>query len=201
MRKLLKGIAAGAMIFAMSSTAFATEIPSNTAKIEENGGSQNIPVVASYVGEDPDIVYSVEVSWTAMNFTYTVPSKGIWDPEKHEYTGADPTAQSVWSEPATITITNHSNNEVLASLGYQSLYEAKDVEVKFNDPLAGDTYESIISNAEIASADNGVDGAAGVAQSKDFKVQPFGALPKLISYRTPEDTPIGTITVTITGKE
>lgn len=202
MRKIFRGIVTGAMIFAMSSTAFATEIPTSTAKIEENGGSQEIPVVASYVGETTEIVYDVEVEWTAMNFTYTAPSKGIWDPEKHEYTGADPTAQGVWSDPATITITNHSNSEVLAALSYQPLYNTKSVEVKFNDPLVGDTYESTISNAEIASADNGVDGAAGVAQSKAFNVQPSGRLTKkMYNGAITTNEKIGTITVTITGKE
>lgn len=200
MRKFFRGVVTGIMLLAMSSTAFATEPVSGTAMINVNGGSQQIPVMGSYVGESTEIVYSVEVEWTPMNFTYTAPSKGTWNPEKHEYTNPDSSQEGIWSEPATITITNHSNSEIHAALSYESERSVQGVVVKFNEPSVSIDYHDVL-NTEIASADNGADGQAGAEQSKSFRVRPFGELPKIISYKTPEDTPIGTITVTITGKE
>lgn len=200
MKKIFRGIVAGIMLLTMSSTAFATELASSTATINVNGGSQQIPVMGSYVGESTEIVYSVEVEWTPMNFTYTAPSKGTWNPEKHEYTNPDSSKEGIWSEPATITITNHSNSEIHAAFRYESEREAKSVVVKFNEPSVSIDYQEVL-NTEIASADNGADGKAGTQQSKSFRVRPFGELPKIISYKTPENTPIGTITVTVTGKE
>ena len=61
-------------------------------------------------------VISVDVAWDAMDFTYTAPSQGTWNPANHAYEGA---TEGGWSDntPA-ITVTNHSNAAINATLGF-----------------------------------------------------------------------------------
>lgn len=66
MKKTISVLLALVLILAMSTTAFA-------ATIESSPGSQDIDVNAKYVdGVSAPTKYSVDVSWGAMEFTYTV---------------------------------------------------------------------------------------------------------------------------------
>ena len=80
-------------------------------------GNYNIEIVGTYAaGQIADEIISVNVAWDAMDFTYTAPSQGTWNPVTHTYDGA---TAGGWSDntPA-ITVTNHSNVAVNATLGF-----------------------------------------------------------------------------------
>ena len=80
-------------------------------------GNYNIEIVGTYAaGQIADEIISVNVAWDAMDFTYTAPSQGTWNPVTHTYDGA---TEGGWSNntPA-ITVTNHSNVAVNATLGF-----------------------------------------------------------------------------------
>ena len=102
-----------ALVLVMSTTAFAETI-------ENNPGSQDIDVSAKYVGGvSVPTRYSVDVTWGAMEFTYTVSGTKTWDPETHTYTAS---TQSAWTAGGnTITVTNHSNTDITASFAFSAL--------------------------------------------------------------------------------
>ena len=83
-----------------------------------------IPVTATYqeIG-NTDTVYSVDIIWGSMNFTYQV-QKGSWDPETHSYSTS---SSGTWADPISganslnsnqLKITNHSNAAVAYSIEY-----------------------------------------------------------------------------------
>ena len=67
-------------------------------------------------GTAADEKISVDIVWDAMDFTYTGASQGTWNPATHTYDGA---TEGGWSDntPA-VTVTNHSNVAVNATLGF-----------------------------------------------------------------------------------
>ena len=101
------------------STLYLSLIPSLTENPSTgNGkGKYNIEIVGTYAaGQIADEIISADISWDAMDFTYTAPSQGTWNPVTHTYDGA---TAGGWSDntPA-ITVTNHSNVAVNATLGF-----------------------------------------------------------------------------------
>ena len=102
-----------ALVLVMSTTAFAETI-------ENNPGSQDIDVSAKYVDSvSAPTKYSVDVTWGAMEFTYTVSGTKTWDPETHTYTAS---TQPAWTASGnTITVTNHSNTDITASFAFSAL--------------------------------------------------------------------------------
>jgi hypothetical protein len=58
-------------------------------------GSDSMDVMATYEpGGTSEIIYSVDISWGSMEFTYTSATEGTWDPETHTYGGS---SQGTWS--------------------------------------------------------------------------------------------------------
>ena len=101
------------------STLHLTLIPSLTESPSAgNGkGKYNIEISGTYTpGAVADEIISADIAWDAMDFTYTAPSQGTWNPANHTYEGA---TEGGWSNntPA-ITVTNHSNVAVNATLGF-----------------------------------------------------------------------------------
>ena len=115
MKKLMfLPLVAGLMV-ALSLAVVATEdcvrsLPSETT----------IPVTGIYSdGTKYDVVYSVDISWGNMEFTYSNTPKKTWNPATHTYDAVE--GNDGWScAPATettlagnqIKITNHSNADV-----------------------------------------------------------------------------------------
>ena len=86
------------------------------------GGTASHDVTATYVdgssGGAGGTVYSVDIAWGDMAFTYTA-AAGTWDPAKHAYTGAEGGVWTVDKDGGnTITVTNHSNADVTAAFSY-----------------------------------------------------------------------------------
>ena len=55
-------------------------------------GSDSMDVMATYEpGGTSEIIYSVDISWGSMEFTYTSATEGTWDPETHTYGGSSRT--------------------------------------------------------------------------------------------------------------
>ena len=129
-------------------------------------GKYNIEISGTYTpGAVADEIISVDVAWEAMDFTYTGPSQGTWNPVTHTYEGA---TKGGWSNntPA-ITVTNHSNVAVNATLGFTAnvtgvvgtFTEASGTE---NDNILNlATAEgTTLENAPTATANFGISGAA-----------------------------------------
>jgi len=172
MKKVISLILALVMIMSLSVTAFAAEGVTN-------GGTDTSDVKGTYSSTATVTVYSVDIAWEGLSFTYNGAFEGTWNPESHEYENA--TAAGWAAGNGTITVTNHSNTEITATPSY----------------TAKDGYESAGMNfstaaLKVATADNGVDGAAGTAVTGTITVTPTGSLPE-----GTENATIGTITITI----
>ena len=96
-----------AFLFSMALVAFATTVSTDN-------GTDSAVVKGNYVGpEEPGTVYSVEITWGSMEFTYddgTV--QNIWDPETHQYSSQSVTGGQGWicnNKANEVTVVNKSN--------------------------------------------------------------------------------------------
>lgn len=114
MKKLYSLLLAIMMIATIALPVFAEE------SVDANGGSANVNVngVVQYTGSSETQTISVDVAWEDMTFTYVEGVHFGWNPENHEYAGA---YEGYWeNDRADITVTNHSNTEVNATLFFES---------------------------------------------------------------------------------
>ena len=147
------------------------------------GGTATHDVTATYVagssGGAGGTVYSVDIVWGDMAFTYTE-GAGRWDPATHQTTGA---SGGVWTVNNTdgnkIKVTNHSNAAVTATFSY----------------AAATGYDSISGSFDKATLNlaTAVDTEVSNAPSDTAALTLTGAL----ASSTAANTTIGTITVTL----
>ena len=113
MKKLIATALALTMTLSLSTTALAG------GNVDGAGvGSQyRIDVTAKYNDSATEpTVYSVDLTWEDMTFTYNESGTKIWDPDTHTYTG---TTSAGWDKvTAAVTATNHSNTKVTVSFTY-----------------------------------------------------------------------------------
>lgn len=160
------------MVMSLSITAFAAEGIGN-------GGTDSADVKGTYKGTAASTVYSVDISWSDLEFTYNGAYEGEWNPGTHSYDNA---SGAGWAEgTGTITVTNHSNTSITAVASYKAATGYESAGMSFSTP-----------SLSVATADNGVDGAAGTAVTGTITVTPTGTLPEGTT-----DAVIGTITITV----
>ena len=112
MKKLIATALALTMTLSLSTTALAD------GNVDGAGlGSQDINVTAKYNDSATEpTVYSVDLTWEDMTFTYNESGIRIWDPDTHTYTD---TTSAGWDKvTAAVTATNHSNTKVTVSFTY-----------------------------------------------------------------------------------
>lgn len=145
---------------------------------DEVPGSTDVDVNGRYVNEtQTEDVYSVDVEWGAMQFTYSIAGTKTWNPETHEFT--DSSTGSWKAEGNTITVTNHSSKPVSASFSFAALTAYEGLEAAFNPASF-----SLISGTETTREN---------ADSKETVLTLNGTLPADLS----EFTKIGTVTVSL----
>lgn len=186
MKKIVSFALAIMMIAIMSLTAFATTI-------DKSGNSASIPVVGTYTAGSAtsgDSV-SVTVEWENMEFTYTGASQGSWNPNSHSY---GITAGSWSTNKGTITVKNHSNVAVTATLDWK---QNNEITGTINGTFSGNDVKNNVM--ELVSADNNAYRSAepDVAPAAPTATAQFGISGDAIDkdYST-----LGTITVTIAKK-
>lgn len=142
-------------------------------------GNQSIDVEARYESSavTPE-VYSVDVSWGAMQFTYSESGTLDWDPESHTY--SDNTDAGWTAEGNTVAVTNHSNTQVTASFVYDSLEDFAEISGSF------DKMSFALPSAENRELDDG-----------ELKDQATLLLEGALNEKNTEFAKIGAITVTI----
>ena len=122
-------------------------------------------------GTTADEKISVDLVWEAMDFSYTAASQGTWNPVTHTYEGA---TEGGWSDNTrTITVTNHSNVAVNATLAFTA---AVDGVVGAFTEASGTENDNILNlatavgttveNAPTATANFGISGTAIDANQK-----------------------------------
>lgn len=151
--------------------------------ITEVGRSATHDVTATYVdgssGGTGGTVYSVDIDWGDMEFTYTA-AAGVWDPGTHTITGAD---GGTWSATNTggnqIKVTNHSNTAVTATFSYAAASGYEDISGSFDKTSLN------LATAVGTEVSNAPNGSAELTLSGP------------LASSTPASTTIGTITVTL----
>ena len=158
MKKILSIILALAMALSMSVTAFAAT--------NDGTSGTDITVNGTYTpGTAADEKISVDIVWEAMNFTYTAPSQGTWNPATHAYEGA---TEGGWSDNTpSITVKNHSNVAVNATLDFTAdvagvIGTFTEASGTANDNILelATAVDTEVSNAPTATANFGISGAA-----------------------------------------
>ena len=155
-----------------------------TIQSEQSGdgtGSYSAEVKGTYQpGGSGAVVYSVDIAWTDMSFTYTGAGEGTWDPETHQYSGS---SEGAWTaSDDSITVTNHSNAAVKATAKFvaDSGYESTTMTFGNNEATVATAV-----GTEVASA-----------PSATITVTPGGTLAE-----SADGGKIGTITVSIAAAE
>ena len=175
MKKITTLLAAAALTCAMGTTAFAAD------KDGVSTGDYTADVNGTYqAGGSGAVVYSVDIAWTNMNFTYTGAGEGTWDPETHQYSGS---SEGAWTaSDDSITVTNHSNTAVKATAKFEadSGYESTTMTFGNNEATVATAV-----GTEVASA-----------PSATITVTPGGTLAE-----SADGGKIGTITVSIAAAE
>lgn len=146
--------------------------------INTQNGTATKAVTASYsAGAGGGTVYSVDITWGSMAFTYSEGSSPTWNPADHTYSSG---GTGGWSNSGnTITVTNHSNTKVTANLTYT--------------PERG--YEGISGNFDKTEMDlaTAVDTPVVNAPTDTAALTLSGTLASTLA----DPTTVGTITVTI----
>lgn len=133
-------------------------------------------VTATYVdgssGGAGGTVYSVDITWGDMAFTYTAEA-GIWDPTNHTYTDAKGGAWTVDNKDGNkIKVTNHSNAEITASIDYTPAPGYDSISGSFDKTslVLATAVDTEVSNAPNDSAALTLTGALDSAATTSTKI-------------------------------
>ena len=160
-----------ACTLAVSSAAFAAGLPDPSTHAVNGRYHANSTV---------ETVYSVDVAWDSMEFTYTVDSEGTWNPATHQVDGA---SEGQWSGDGDVKVTNHSNAKVNVAVTYAAESSYSDITGSFSNG----TFE--LATAEGTQVDSAPNQTATLTLS--------GELDKSVDT----STKLGTATVTITAAQ
>ena len=157
-----------------------------TTNITDANGRDSHDVYVTYqAGTSSPTIYSVDIVWQSMEFTYTAASEGTWDPEAHAYTDKQ---NASWSfENNKITVTNHSNAEVKAKFTYTSATNYSAV----NGTFVG------VDNKALTNATLTLSSAVGSTRDKAPSGTAYLSLTGELPSRLETKTVCGTVTVTI----
>lgn len=172
MKKITAISLAVIFLFAANSTVFAAagspDLPNEVTVLAAADTATQVPyqteidVTAKYKGalETPD-VYNVNIEWGAMEFVYTEKGVNVWNPDIHEY---QLSVQKAWTASGnTVTVTNHSNQPVTATLlfqadaGYESVKASLDKTVMKLDTAVGTSVEEAPADTAVLTVDGTLD--------------------------------------------
>lgn len=180
MKKIICVLMALAMLAAIPTTA------AMAATIDTVTGADSAEVKAKYNSTVPADVYSVDVTWGAMEFDYNAGGQK-WDTENHKWVSDEsaPAGWSVKNASNTVKIANHSSKAVNATFAFSANSEYTDLGGSF-------TYDSApltsALNLELPQADT-------AAKEYVVSFNPSGDIPATHSATT--YAKIGTITITL----
>ena len=170
MKKIVSLMLAFALLLSLGLTAFAADGAEK---------SESIDVTARYEKDTTeDVVFSVDIVWEDMTFSYSEEGTKVWNPENHSYTT---TTEGGWDKTtADITVTNHSNAAVEVALNYT--------------PAEGDTGITAALSVTSDTLQAGVEGAAAEADALVSTLTISGTPNASV---TEEGVKIGSVTITV----
>ena len=107
MKKMMSFVLALILVMSLGIVAFAADVTGGI-------GAYSTDVKGSYVPGTTSggTLFSVDIKWENMSFTYHAAQAGAWDSENHEYEDDTP---AYWVGTGKITVTNHSNKSANAA--------------------------------------------------------------------------------------
>lgn len=171
MKKIVSTLVALSLVLTPATGVMAAE---NVSK----GGSDSADVTGTYKSQETASVYSVDLAWEGLNFTYNDAYQGDWNPKTHTYENS---RDAAWESEGKITITNHSNAGITVSMSYEPKPAFETASMVFDK-----------NDVEVATADNGTNNKPGQAVKQEVTVTPTGTLPE-----NTQNAVIGTITVSV----
>lgn len=116
-RKLFVVALALVLTLCMTATAFAAAGNEKAASLPY---SKDIDVTGTYSDTHTSgTVYSVDISWGEMKFTYSIAGTATWQPDSHTYNTSGENAGWV-ATGNTITTVNHSNKAVNVAFAFEN---------------------------------------------------------------------------------
>lgn len=156
------------------------------SNITSSNESDSRDVYVTYQeGASSPTIYSVDIVWESMEFTYTAASEGTWDPETHDYTNKQDASWSFANNK--ITVTNHSNTAINATFSYAP-------DTSFN--AVNGTFVGV-DNKALTNATLTLKSAVGSAREAAPSGDAFLSLSGELPSRLETQTVCGTVTVTI----
>ena len=198
-RKLFVVILALVLTMCMTATSFADVTTENVSAVPS---SKTIDVKGSYSDKHTSgTVYSVDISWGSMSFTYSISGALSWNPNTHQY---DDKETKVWvlnnngiaGTDDAITVKNHSNAPINAELSFNSTVSSVTGGTFTSTSVTGGVFENNtfkLNSAEGTTRDD--DNAANdTTPAGTSTFLPVGTLDNSYSNNP---TSIGTITVAL----
>ena len=181
-KKLTAVAMTGMMVLGMGTSVCAAE------PITQIGGTASQEVKAKYTAtQEAQTVYSVDIAWGSMEYTYTIDSEGKWNPETHKFDEKSEAGSWSCSDGAdAVKVTNHSNAAVKAEFSYAAESEYNGITGSFN----GITGSFDGSTANLVTAE---DTTPDEAPTGTVQLTLNGNLNKNVKT----NTKIGTATVTL----
>ena len=150
-----------------------------------------IPVTGKYEEKTAEAVYSVDIAWWSMAFTYAPSNPGIWDPDTLQYEGKSSTGAWIPAYAAgeggndlaanAIRFTNRSNIKVAFTVNFKASEDYSGLKMKFLEHGTAPTLHSAES---------------GTAPSYTLLVTMEGALDRSVT----EAVPLGNIVVGVSPR-
>lgn len=166
----MKKIFAVILTLALLSMASVTAFADNIDTIGESGSAE---VKGTYVaGGSAATVYSVDIAWGSMEFTYTDASVGTWNPDNHKYDGAEEAKWSCAKGADEIKVTNHSNADVTVNFSYAPESAYNGITGTFSNVTLhiGNAENTELSNAPSGSVTLGLKGALSSEKTASTKI-------------------------------
>ena len=131
MKKIISILLTIALMMSVGVTALAVDGEAIGEQKQElsGAGSYSHEVLATFVeGGAGETVFSVDIEWSAMNFTYHAAKWAVWDVETLTY--STPQA-AYWEGSGIIKIVNRSNTALDITPGYQMEVDFADAKLDF----------------------------------------------------------------------
>lgn len=160
----------------------------NNASTIEGAQSTSFDVTAQYdASVAPETVYSVDITWGPMAFFYR-PMQGTWNPATHVYDGKKEAGWFCEPNANMISIINHSNCAITASLAFAAT-ESSGITGKFYN--SADTSQNTeLTVISLPTADN-------TSRDEAPAQSAFLRLSGILDKEKTSSAVVGTVTVTI----
>ena len=96
-----------------------------------------------------DVIYSVDITWGSMEFTYNPEFVGVWNPATHSYTESAEESWTCGEGANKIVVTNHSNAAIIASFTYQPVANYNNITGAF---FSDSGFQNSINHLSLPSA-------------------------------------------------